>query len=144
MLTPWEQKSKFNNTRIYSLALNSSRTELFIVSDRSGGFGGKDIYVTRRESDTSFWGPLENLGPKVNSAYDEVGLSLSKDDQSLYFSSNNSNSIGGFDVFVSHRQNKVSWSAPTNLGVPINTPTDDLFFTFLNSGERACYTNVNK
>lgn len=139
LITEKEAKTAFKETNIYSYALTSNKDELFIISDRRGGLGGKDIYASKKMADST-WGPLENLGATINTEYDEVALSLSPDGNTMYFSSNGNNSIGGFDVFVSNRKNG-KWSQPINLGVPINTPGDDLFFSFMHNSNRATYSS---
>lgn len=139
LLNKFEVNGVFKDTRIYSFAINPSKSELFIISDRKGGLGGKDMYVSQKMADST-WGPLENMGNLINSQYDEVALSLSEDGNTIYFSSNGSKSIGGFDVFFTSRTNG-QWSAPKSLGVPINTPGDDLFFSFLHNSRRACYSS---
>lgn len=139
LLNKYEINTTFKDTRIYSFAITPAKDELFIVSDRQGGKGGKDIYGSKKVND-SIWGPLENLGAPINTAYDEVGLSLSADGNTMYFSSNGSNSIGGFDVFFISRTNG-KWTEPASLGIPINTPGDDLFFSFLHNSKRASYSS---
>ncbi|MGB3947471.1 MAG: OmpA family protein [Bacteroidia bacterium] len=135
-----ELSTTFKNTRIYSFVINQSKSELFIVSDRNGGLGGKDIYVSKKTIDST-WGRLENIGAHINSLYDEVSLSLSEDGNTMYFSSNGEKSIGGFDVFVTYKNNG-KWSEPISLGSPINTPGDDLFFSFLSKSNRASYSST--
>lgn len=139
LLNKNEVKTTFKDARIYSFAINQNKDELFIVSDRIGGLGGKDIYVSKKMSDST-WGALENIGAHINSQYDEVSLSLSRDGNTMYFSSNGDESIGGFDVFVIYKKDG-RWSEPLSLGTPINTPGDDLFFSFLNQSNRASYSS---
>ena len=71
-------------------------TTLLFASNRPGGYGGKDIYISTRQGEN--WGPAQNLGPQVNSRYDEVTPFLAKDGRTLFFSSNNTNSMGGLDI----------------------------------------------
>lgn len=139
VLTKTERDSLFKETVVFDYAVTASKNELFIVSDKKGGMGGKDIYIARKVND-SIWNILENIGAPVNTQYDETALSISPDGDTLYFSSNGSQSIGGFDVFVTYRKNGL-WSQPQNLGTPVNTPGDDLFFKYLHKGKRACYSS---
>ena len=139
LLNPAESENIFKGMNIFSFALTPIKNELYIISDKKGGIGGRDIYVSKKLND-SVWGNPENLGAPINSEYDEVTVSFSPDGNTMYFSSNGNNSIGGFDVFVSKRKDG-QWSQPVNLGVPINTPGDDLFFSFLNTGSRASYSS---
>jgi outer membrane protein OmpA-like peptidoglycan-associated protein len=139
LLNKSETKGIFKDTRIFSFAESPAKDELFIISDRKGGAGGKDIYVSKKTTDST-WGALENMGVPINTPYDEVALSLGSDGNTMYFSSNGDKSIGGFDVFVIHRDNG-KWSEPISLGAPINTAGDDLFFSFLHNSNRASYSS---
>jgi Tol biopolymer transport system component len=100
---------------------------LYFSSDRPGGFGNSDIYMIRRLPDGS-WGKLMNLGAVINSAGDEDSPFIQPDDKTLYFASTEHTSIGGFDIFQTTKEDSVNWSTPQNVGFPINTPDDDLFF----------------
>lgn len=139
LLSKNEVKGVFKDTRIFCFAVAPTKDELFLISDRKGGIGGKDIYVSKKTTDST-WGPLENMGAPINTPYDEVSLSLSADGNTMFFSSNGNKSIGGFDVFVIYRKNG-KWSEPVNLGAPVNTPGDDLFFSFLHNSNRASYSS---
>ncbi len=120
-------------------------TEDIIVfsSNRPGGFGGYDIYMSFKENGK--WSKAINLGPKINSRCDEVSPFLTNDGLSVYFSSNRIKSIGGFDVFQSDYdlRNK-SWTIPTNLGEPINSSCDDLYFYVAENGFTANLTSDRK
>lgn len=100
--------------------------KLYFISDRPGGYGGKDIYVAHRLANGS-WGNVKNLGPIINTPYDEEGLYVSRDGKRLYFSSKGHNSMGGYDVFVTELVDG-QWTKPQNLGYPINDVDDDVFF----------------
>ncbi len=110
---------------------------LYFVSDRPGGRGGRDIY--RLELDVR--APAENLGTVINSPYDEEGVFMHPDGKTLYFSSKGHNSIGGYDIFKSTRNEKGQWSEPENLGWPINTPDDDVYFVMGASGQHGYYSS---
>lgn len=111
-----------------SAAISPDGDMLYFTSDRPGGYGGLDIYVSVLKADGR-WGNPINLGSTINSAYDEEGISLGINGDVLYFSSNGPASMGGYDVFRSgHDEN--GWSVPQNMGYPLNTPDDDVFFTF--------------
>jgi outer membrane protein OmpA-like peptidoglycan-associated protein len=109
---------------------NDGRT-LYFVSDRPGGFGGTDIWMSRK-SDDGTWGAPINLGPDVNTKGDERTPSISFDNRTLYFSSDGypdddkEKSMGGFDLYVTRWQGN-RWSRPMNLGYPINTPYNDIY-----------------
>ncbi|MBI3503064.1 MAG: OmpA family protein [Bacteroidetes bacterium] len=120
-----------------------ANNELYVVSDRAGGKGGRDIYLSKRQTDGT-WGPLTNIGEPINSEFDEDAPFLTSDGKTMYFASSGHNSMGGFDIFKSER-NGDKWSEPVNLGAPINTPGEDIFFTIANKSDRAFYSsNDNK
>ncbi len=101
---------------------------MYFVSDRKGGFGGRDIYRIVKLPNGD-WSEPQNCGPTINSAMDEEAPFIAIDNKTLYFSSNGPTSMGGFDVFVSVRDENNEWSAPINLGYPLNSTVDDLFYT---------------
>ncbi|MGI4863935.1 MAG: OmpA family protein [Janthinobacterium lividum] len=111
---------------------------LYFVSDRpDGNRGGRDIYRLELEART----PAENLGPIINSPYDEEGVFMHPDGKTLYFSSKGHDSMGGYDIFKSTLNAKGQWSEPENLGWPINTPDDDVYFVTGASGQHAYYSS---
>jgi len=112
---------------------------LYFTSNRKGTIGGLDIYRSQRLADGG-WGIPENLGPTINSRYNEETPCISSDGQTLYFSSYGHTNMGGYDVFYSKRKEDGSWSEPVNLGYPINTTDDDLFFQAVNEGKNAYYS----
>jgi outer membrane protein OmpA-like peptidoglycan-associated protein/tetratricopeptide (TPR) repeat protein len=137
------QKADINSkdweTSFYGFAITVADDEMFVVSDREGGMGGRDIYVSKRLPNKS-WGELENLGPVINTKYDEDSPYLTPDGNTMYFSSSGHNSMGGFDIFRSMRVNG-KWTEPQNLGTPLNTPGDDIYLTFLHQSDKACYSS---
>ncbi|MBN2730286.1 MAG: OmpA family protein [Bacteroidales bacterium] len=122
-----------------SACISSDGKTIYFTSNRPGGYGGLDIYMAKMKLDGS-WGKAINLGPTVNSLYDEEGVSLSEDNNVLYFSSNNTRSMGGYDVFRSDYDNG-EWSRPVNMGYPLNTTDDDVFFTFTGNSELAYFSS---
>jgi outer membrane protein OmpA-like peptidoglycan-associated protein len=100
---------------------------LFFTSNMRGGVGGIDIYYSQR-LESGDWGPAQNIGSTINTPYNEESPFLSADGNTLYFSSQGHNSMGGYDIFYSQRTDDGQWSSPTNMGYPINTPDDDLFY----------------
>ena len=91
---------------------------------RPGGFGGLDIYVSKRASVCDPWGPPENLGPTVNSTANDQTAAISPDGRRLYFASDRPGGFGGLDIYVSTRKNKrddFAWGPPKNLGSAVNT-----------------------
>lgn len=96
---------------------------LFFISERNGGFGRADIWMAKRINKKE-WGKPINLGPEINSEFDEVGAFLAPDGKTLFFSSNGKGSMGSYDIFKTTLQGD-SWSKPINLGFPINTVYKD-------------------
>jgi len=96
---------------------------LYFVSNRKGGHGGMDIWKTT--FDGGQWTAPENLGPEINTEFDEMSPFIHFDDHTLYFSSNRPEGMGGMDLFVAKRDDNGRWTQPTNLGYPINTEGDD-------------------
>ena len=111
-----------------SLTTSADEKILYFVSDQKGGIGGKDIYKSLKQLDGT-WGPAENLGPMVNTELDEEAPFFDSNTGILYFSSQGHNSIGGFDIFKTKFDNDV-WMKPQNMGYPINSGTDDVFYSF--------------
>lgn len=113
-----------------SASISADGNTLFFTSNRPGGEGGLDIYMSRKLPDGN-WGTPQNLGPTVNTKYDEDFPQLSIDGNTLYFSSTGIPGMGGADIFHTFwnpEQNK--WSKPENLGYPINTPGDNNTISF--------------
>ncbi len=100
---------------------------IFFTSDRPGGFGGKDIYMSHKLP-SGEWGPAQNLGAEINTQYDEESPFIMADGKTLYFSSEGHENMGGFDIFKSTLTKDNKWNTPKNIGYPINTPGDDLFY----------------
>ena len=104
---------------------------LFFVSDKGGGFGGLDIYVSKRTK--KGWSKPENLGNNVNTAAHE-GFPYADAQGKLYFCSKGHTGFGGFDIFVTQQDSITgAWLKPTNLGTPINSAYDDISLTFSDS-----------
>ncbi len=112
---------------------------LYFSSDRRGGMGGADIWIAERKEDGGFREPY-NPGPPLNSAFNEEYLFMHADGKTLYFSSDGPASIGGYDVFCSRFRDS-TWSEPVNLGVPVNTPDDDIYFSLSPDGKTAWYSS---
>lgn len=100
---------------------------LYFASSRSGGFGGLDLYYSKRQPDGE-WGEPVNLGQAINTPHNEENSHLSKDGKTLYFTSQGHNSMGGYDIYYSQQIGENEWSTPTNVGYPINTTDDDLSY----------------
>ncbi len=122
-----------------SAAFSSDGNTMYFVSDRSGGYGGKDIWMSTR-NERGRWSEPVNLGPTVNTEYDEEGVFLAPDDKTLYFSSKGHNTMGGFDIFKTVFRNG-RWTDPVNLGYPINSPSDDMFFSLSADGKTGYFSS---
>ena len=122
----------------------ADNNRVVFASRRAGGYGGYDLYqVTLVNGE---WSIAQNLGPSVNTPYDEVSPFLAMDGKTLYFSSNNREiSIGGMDVFKTvYNANRRAWSKPFNLGVPINSAGDDSHFRLAKDGYTAYFSSNRK
>ncbi|MCW5899047.1 MAG: PD40 domain-containing protein [Flavobacteriales bacterium] len=109
--------------------------EIYFTSDRPGGYGGRDIYRIRRLPNGQWSLPL-NLGPNVNTAHDEDAPFIHSDGVTLFFSSKGHNSMGGYDIFktVLTDPDMNGWSIPENMGYPLNTVNDDIYFCLSEDG----------
>jgi outer membrane protein OmpA-like peptidoglycan-associated protein len=105
--------------------ISSDGLMIIFASDRPGGQGGTDLWMTTR-SHGGDWRPAVNLGAVINTVGDELAPSLAADNQTLYFSSDQHPGIGGLDVYMS-KSAATGWSAPKHMGVPINSADDDYF-----------------
>ncbi|MBN2485584.1 MAG: OmpA family protein [Bacteroidales bacterium] len=124
-----------------SMCISSDESTLyFISSNKKDTYGGTDIYFSKKKANGK-WGKPQNIGNTINTFWDEVGVSLSANDSTLYFSSQGHNSMGGYDVFKSTLEKVNLWSKPENLGYPVNTPDDDVFYTEMPDGKTAYYAS---
>ncbi|MBI2721661.1 MAG: OmpA family protein [Bacteroidetes bacterium] len=111
---------------------------LYFASDRPGGYGGIDLYVTRKDPKTGIWGAPQNLGPKINTRGDEKTPFIHSDSETLYFSSTGHFGFGGYDIFYVRKNEKGEWDEPENIGSPINGISDDAGF-FVSSDTKSGY-----
>jgi len=111
---------------------------LYFTSNRKGTNGGLDIYRSEIQPDGS-WGVPVNLGTTINTRYNEDCPYISDDGQTLYFSSYGHYNMGGYDIFYSRKNRDGTWAEPVNMGYPINTTDNDLFFQPVNNGNGAYY-----
>lgn len=113
---------------------------IYFTSNRKGGFGGFDIYRVTLLPNGEWSKPL-NLGSKINTEFDERAPFIHPDGVSLFFASNGHETMGGFDIFQATELGDDGWSTPENIGYPINTTEDDLFFTTSVDGKRSYYAS---
>ncbi|MCB1170493.1 MAG: PD40 domain-containing protein [Leptospiraceae bacterium] len=116
-----ELNSDFNDRMAF---VTPDGTRMYFVSDRPGGYGGNDIYFSERDLKTGLWSAPVNLGPTINSRYDEITPHISYGGSRLVFASNRPGGIGHFDLYFS-RFSGYEWQQPENLGRPINSERDD-------------------
>jgi len=113
---------------------------LYFVSNRPGGYGGKDIW--RSEITQKGFLPAENLGDTINTQYDEMSPFLHPDNLTLYFASDGHVGMGDDDLFVSRRANsQKEWGIPKNMGYPINTHNSENSLIVASNGKTAYYTS---
>lgn len=121
--------------------LSSDNRILYFVSNKAGGYGGRDIYKCLKLPNGQ-WGPAQNLGPIINSKYDEDGVFIHPDGKQIFFSSRGHNSMGGFDIFTSMiNDENGNWTEPVNYGYPVNTTDDDVFLITSADGNRAYFSS---
>ncbi|MBA2611051.1 MAG: OmpA family protein [Bacteroidetes bacterium] len=141
----WSKPVKLNdniNTKHWepSAFISADGNSLYFSSNKPGGFGGLDLYMSKRGSDGD-WGKAINLGANINTTYDEDAPSIHPDGVTLSFSSNGHNTMGGFDIFSSLLSFDGNWSAPVNVGYPINTTDDDIFYMVSPNGKTAYFSS---
>ena len=119
-------------------SLSADGRTLYFVSDRPGGQGLRDVYVSQWQDST--WAPAQNVGPKINSARDDVSPFIHANGQTLYFASNGRPGFGGFDLYVTE-QGEAGWSEPKNLGYPINTAQDQASLFITADGQFGYYSD---
>lgn len=112
---------------------------LYFTSNRKEGYGELDIYFSKRQANGD-WGPPKNLGPSINTKYNEDTPFITEDGKKIYFSSYGHYNMGGYDIFMSIRKNDTTWTKPVNIGYPINTTDDNTFFHPVLNGEAAYYS----
>ncbi len=141
--TSWSKATKLNkniNTRYWESQayISDDGTCLYFSSDRPGGLGGLDIYMSVKVNGD--WGLPVNLGPGINTMFNEDRPCLVNNDKTLFFSSQGHDNIGGYDIFRSELQSGNLWSKPRNIGYPLNTPDDNYFFIPTEKGTSGYYS----
>jgi len=143
----WSKITRLNrnvNTKYWeSLAfISEDGSKLIFASDRPGGFGGLDLYIS--SSVDGDWGPAVNMGPEINTPFNEDKPSLINGGKTLFFISQGHENLGGYDIFRSDLQTNQLWSTPANLGYPLNTPDDNFFFSPAGNGSTGYYSVVRE
>ena len=115
---------------------------IYFSTDRPGGYGGRDIYSATMQEDSSFTN-VKNLGPKVNTPFNEDAPFIYANGSSLYFSSEAHGSMGGYDIFyIKYDSVKNDWQEPVNMGYPINTTDDDRYYYISPSGDWGYFSSA--
>lgn len=141
----WEETkpaSKIINSDYWesSICFSPDEKTIYFVSNREGSFGGKDIFMTTFNASKGEWNHAKNIGPTINTEYDEDFVFIHPDGKTMYFSSKGHENMGGHDIFKSVLEAGV-WSQPENLGYPINTPGDDISFVLSANGDRGYFAS---
>lgn len=128
-----------------SVSVTQDGKILYFASGRPGGFGGSDIYMCTKDSKGE-WTRVKNLGATINTEFEEDGPFIAADNKTLYFSSTGHKGMGGFDIFKTTLKDAKNneWTEPENIGYPINTPDNDVFFTSSKDGKRWFYSSVRE
>ncbi|TAF45222.1 MAG: hypothetical protein EAZ51_03385 [Sphingobacteriales bacterium] len=121
-------------------SISADGRTIYFVSDRKGGFGGYDIWESELDS-TGSWGIPTNLGPTINTPYDDMTPFIHPDNKTLYFSSDGWIGLGSKDIFLSRLSENNKWGLPENLGYPINTFNDEAGLIINPSGDTAYFSS---
>lgn len=143
--TVWSKPEKLNKninteSRETTIAEWFDGSKILFVSERKGGKGKSDIYASTKDAKGK-WGEAINLGEPVNTKYSEEGVFLVPDGKTLYFSSKGHATMGGYDIFKTTFENG-KWTEPENMGFPVNSPDDDVYFVISGSGRRGYYASA--
>ncbi|MBK6834328.1 MAG: PD40 domain-containing protein [Bacteroidetes bacterium] len=126
-----------------SAFISADGNTMYFTSNRPGGFGERDIYTSKKMPNGD-WGKAENMGPSINTKYDEDAPFIHPDGKTFYFSSTAHTTMGGFDIFSSVKSSTGVWSDPMNVGYPINTTDDDVFYVVSPNGLTAYFSSFRK
>lgn len=122
-----------------SVSVSSDGQTIYFSSTRDGGYGGRDLYTAELLEDST-WGNVQNLGERINTEEDDDAPFIHPENTALFFSSKGHNSMGGYDIFRTDLE-KGEWSEPVNLGAPVNTPSDDIYYVISADGKRGYYSS---
>ena len=138
------KKINGKNTHETSACLSFDGKKLFFSSNREGGFGEHDIWVSNWNEDKMEWGEPTNLGGVINTKYDERGVYKHPDGKTMYFASDGHAGMGGYDIFYSVENDNGTWGKPINIGYPISTPDHDVHFVMSASGKHGYYSSFRE
>ncbi|MCZ6694077.1 MAG: OmpA family protein [Bacteroidetes bacterium] len=124
-----------------SACFTADSKHIYFTSEREGGYGGSDIYKAELLGNGT-WGNIVNLGPEINTQFNEEAPQIHSDSKTLFFSSRGHNSMGGFDIFSSnYNEDSKTWSPVRNIGYPINTADEDIYFVLAANGVKAYFSS---
>ena len=140
---PVLKMSKIVNTDANETFASYDPQDIKVYYVTNGGHGGDQdiIFSGKKDENEKYWGKGQSVGHEVNSPFHEGSVFMAPDGQSMYFSSQGHSSIGGYDIFVSYRDKHGLWGKPINLGAPINTPYDELYFSIAANGKHAYFSS---
>jgi outer membrane protein OmpA-like peptidoglycan-associated protein/tetratricopeptide (TPR) repeat protein len=128
----------------FGASISSDGKTFYFSSDRPGGYGGMDIYISQLQADGT-WGPAINIGTKINTSFDEESPFILPDGKVLYFSSDGPNSIGGLDIFkTTYHPADSGWSKPMNMGYPLNTAEHEFHVSWTPDGKKGYFSSFRK
>lgn len=145
--TTWSQPEKLapvinSQSKESHISISADGRTIYFSSNRPGGYGGMDVYTVTKLPNGK-WGRAKNLGPAINTQYDEDSPFIHPDGKTLYFSSAGHKTMGGLDIFKSVNS-KGRWTPPVNIGYPINSTDDDIYYTPTPDGKRAYFASYRK
>jgi tetratricopeptide (TPR) repeat protein len=123
-------------------SISKDGKKLYFTSNRPGGYGDLDIYVSEIQSDGK-WGVPKNMGPNINSRWNENTPFITENEDKLFFCSEGHRGMGGYDVFYATKTGN-EWSKPINIGYPLNSTDDNLFFMPESNGEAAYFSQFSQ
>lgn len=144
----WTEPVKLNsniNSKYWepSAFISADGMTIYFSSNRPGGFGGRDLYESQK-TEKGDWGKPVNMGAIINTPYDEDAPFIHPDGITLFFSSNGHKTMGGFDIFYSTLSDDGKWQAPQNVGFPVNSPDDDIFYVVSPDKTKAYYSSFKE
>lgn len=139
-----------NKHHISSLSMTADGQTIYLCIDGGSdkakkSYGGYDIWSTTRNPITGVWGELVNIGNAINTAGNEVSVSVLPDGKTLFFSSDGLKGVGGYDIYRStYNETLKTWEKPVHLGYPINTPNNDVYYNPVFDNPKHVYYSVGK
>lgn len=138
--TPVPLNSNINTVDYWegSCSISADGKYLYFASERPEGFGGRDIWVS--ENIDGDWGPAVNMGPNINTMYDDDAPFIHPDGITMFFSSKGHQSIGGYDIMFSIKEGN-EWTKPKSMGIPLNTTEDDSYYVINSKGDKGYFSS---